>query len=86
MFYEIVIHKQAKKKLSSLPLKQKIPIAEAIKALGLDPDDATLDIKKLVGRVGFRMRVGSWRIIFERHDCFRIISIEKIGARGDVYK
>ena len=84
--YEVTMRKQAQKKLASLPEKQRVPISEAIKFLGLNPDDKRLDIKKLVGRTDYRMRVGCWRVIFERDNYLRIISIEKIGARGDVYK
>ncbi len=54
--------------------------------LGYDPDDITLDIKKLQGEPYFRLRVGKWRIIYHREDEIKIISIEKIKARGDVYK
>ena len=43
------MHKQAQKKLARLPEKQRILISEAIRFLGLDPDDKRLDIKKLAG-------------------------------------
>lgn len=84
--HEVTMRKKAQKKLASLTEKQWIPIAEAIKFLGLNPDDKRLDIKKLVARSEYRIRVGSWRVIYERNDHLRIISIEKIGARGDIYK
>ena len=84
--YKVTIRKQAQKKLASLTEKQRITISEAVRFLGLHPDDQRLDIKKLLGRSGYRVRVGSWRIIYERNDYLRIISIEKIGARGDIYK
>jgi len=45
-----------------------------------------LDIKKLEGEPCFRLRVGNWRVIFERHDNVKIIAIEKIKPRGDAYK
>ena len=54
--------------------------------LGLDPDDERLDIKKMQGGSGYRMRVGQWRVLFERDDLIKVISIEKIGSRGDIYK
>jgi mRNA interferase RelE/StbE len=44
------------------------------------------DIKKLQGEPYFRLRVGKWRIIFDRDDEIKIIAIEKIKSRGDVYK
>ncbi len=54
--------------------------------LGRNPDDDALDIKKLEGSPYFRLRVGSWRVIFERQDTIRIIAVEKIKPRGDAYK
>lgn len=84
--YALLIKKQAKKKLQSLYADTRIRITEQILLLGKNPDDSTLDIKKMQGRTDFRLRVGQWRIIFDRDDDIKIISIEKIGARGDVYK
>lgn len=54
--------------------------------LSYDPDDPTLEIKKLVGQSGYRLRVGDRRIIFLRDDSINVIAIEKIKSRGDVYK
>lgn len=86
MSYTLLIKKQAKKLLQSLPRSEKNRIAEKIMLLGHDPDDVCLDIKKLQGEPYFRLRVGKWRIIFDRQDEIKIISIEKIKSRGDVYK
>lgn len=54
--------------------------------LGKNPDNASLDIKKLQGEPYFRLRVGQWRIIFDRDNEVKIISIEKIKPRGGAYK
>lgn len=86
VIYKVSLSKQAQKKLASLSDKQKILISGALRFLGVDPDDQCLDIVKLAGRNGYRMRVGKWRIIYYRDDYLKIVSIEKIGARGDVYK
>ncbi len=42
------------------------------------------DVKKLVGINSYRLRVGDFRIIFDKK-C-NVIFIEKINNRGDVYK
>ncbi len=86
MTYTLLIKKQAKKMLQSLPRSEKNRIAEKIVLLGANPDDLSLDVKKLQGEPYFRLRVGKWRIIFDREDEIKIISIEKIKSRGDVYK
>jgi len=86
MSYNILIKRQAKRKLQSLSRTDKARIAEKIQWLGNNPDDASLDIKKLNNQPYYRLRVGNWRVIFDRDDEVKIISIEKIKARGDVYK
>ena len=86
MHYEIIIKKQAKKTLLSLPNNQKQRIAEKIQWLGENPDDKKLDVKKLVGSPYYRLRVGDWRIIYDRDDRIQIISIEAVKPRGGAYK
>ena len=86
MSYTLLIKKQAKKALQSVPQSDRTRITEKIVLLGKDPDNPSLDIKKLQGEPYFRLRVGSWRIIFDRDDEVKIISLEKIKPRGDAYK
>ena len=42
------------------------------------------DIKKLRGREGYRLRIGDFRVIFDRNG--NIIYIERIDNRGQAYK
>lgn len=73
-------------KLKSLSVATRNRIAGSISMLGYNPDDKRLDVKKLSGREGYRLRVGQWRVIYDRDDHIKVIAIEKIAARGDVYK
>ncbi|ESU72927.1 plasmid stabilization system [Geobacillus kaustophilus GBlys] len=44
------------------------------------------DIKKLKGQDGlYRLRIGTYRVLFRIDHDERIIYIEAIGNRGDVY-
>jgi mRNA interferase RelE/StbE len=86
MHYTLLIKKQAKKSLQSLARTDRNRIAEKIKLLGKDPDNPILDIKPLQGEPYYRLRVGQWRIIFDRNDEIKIIAIEKIKPRGGAYK
>lgn len=86
MGYTIIIKKQARKKLLSLATQLRHRIAEKIEWLGKDPDDTRLDVKKLAGQPYHRLRVGDWRIIYDRDDYIKIISIEALKPRGDAYK
>ncbi len=42
------------------------------------------DVKKLQGRSGYRLRVGDYRIIFDKDG--NILYIERIDNRGQIYK
>ena len=86
MSYMIVVKQQARKKLQSLAKPDRLRIADKINQLGYNPDSPELDIKKLEGESGWRLRVGSWRVIFDRQDTVKIIAIERIKPRGDAYK
>ena len=82
MRYTLLIKKQAKKALQSLARTDRNRIAEKITLLGENPDNPILDIKPLQGEPYYRLRVGQWRIIFDRDDEVKIIAIEKIKPRG----
>ena len=45
-----------------------------------------LDIKKLTGRDGYRLRIGGWRTLYRVEKDQLIIEVVKIGPRGDIYK
>lgn len=86
MNYTIFIKRQAQKKLKSLSKGDRLRLTEKIVCLGHNPNNAELDIKPLQGESYYRLRVGNWRIIFDKQDDIKIITIEKIKPRGDVYK
>lgn len=86
MQYAVAIRRQAQKKLQSLSRPDRARIAEKIYQLGLNPDDPALDVKRLQSEPYYRLRVGDWRIIFDRQDAVRVIAIERIKPRGDAYK
>ena len=70
--------KQAIKFLSKQDKPTRIRIVEAIKNL---PQG---DVKKLQGQESYRLRVGNYRIIFDKNG--DVLHIEKIDNRGQVYK
>lgn len=86
MRYTLLIKKRARKVLQSLARTDRTRIAEKIKFLGENPDNPSLDIKPLEGQPYYRLRVGQWRVIFDRDDEVKIIAIEKIKPRGGAYK
>jgi mRNA interferase RelE/StbE len=84
--YSVVIRTQAKKKLQSLSRPDRVRIAEKIHQLGENPDNPALDTKRLEGEPYYRLRVGGWRVIYDRDDTVKVIAIDKIKPRGDAYK
>jgi mRNA interferase RelE/StbE len=88
MKYRVEIAKKAKKELDSLPINTQENIAEGIGRLGNNPDDPALDVKKLKNdpEADYRLRVGSYRIKFNRHNTIKIISIIRVVHRKDAYK
>lgn len=83
MVYNIVLSKQAQKSLDKIPDNIANPILNAIEALGQDPRPH--GFKKLKGRVGFRIRVGNYRIIYDIYDTELVIDIIALGHRKDIY-
>lgn len=86
MSYTLYIKRQAQKKLKSLGRPDRFRIVEKIEQLAVNPDNPELDTKKLEGELYYRLRVGDWRIIYDRQDDVKIIAIEKLKPRGDAYK
>lgn len=86
MTYALFIHRHARKTLQSLSRSDRNRITEKIMALGSNPDNPALDIKRLHGLSHYRLRIGNWRIIYNRDDEIKIIAVEKIKPRGGAYK
>ena len=85
--YEIRIHKQVLKYLKKLPPKQKENIKTILKELENGPTKG-IDVKQMMGewKGYYRIRTGHIRIIYYIDEEKRIIYVDHIGARGDVYK
>lgn len=75
---EIRYSKDAIKFLSK---QDRITSTRIITAINRLPDG---DVKKLKGKEEYRLRIGSFRIIFNKED--NILNIKKIDSRGQVYK
>ena len=43
------------------------------------------DVKKLKGLPGYRLRVGSWRVFFQRDPNARTLRIDRVQPRKDAY-
>ena len=82
--FDYILLKNAEKFLLKLPQNEQRRIIQALDSL---LNNATnLDIKKLKGRLEFRLRVGKYRILFIEDTDNNLYVITTIGSRGDVYK
>ncbi len=84
MTYALTILRRAQKELSDLPREQYVRVRDAIRKLAEEPrPDGS---RKLAGRTGWRIPVGSYRVIYEIDDPNHAITILHIGHRRDVYR
>ena len=82
--YSIEIKKSAAKEIEKLPKQVLKRIIEKIEALALDPRPS--GCKKLSGDEKYRIRVGSYRILYSIEENLLIIYIVKVGHRKEVYE
>ena len=59
-------------------------IQRKIGEIAADPKQRRTDVKSLVNRPGYRLRVGDWRIIYTMDEA--TLDVLAIETRGDVYK
>ncbi len=82
--YKIVVKKSVTKDLKNIPKKDVQRILSAIQQLADDPRPP--QSKKLSGQERFRIRQGSYRILYTIEDDRLIVCVVKVGNRRDVYR
>lgn len=82
--YELQYKKKAIKALAKINDPYYTNIIEAIDKLAENPRPD--GYKKLTGRNGYRIRVGSDRILYAIFDTTLVIKIVNIGVRGGIYE
>jgi mRNA interferase RelE/StbE len=82
--YELVFKKSVAKDLRPLPQRDVTRILQRIRALAGDP--RATGCEKLSSESRYRVRQGSYRIVYEIVDAKSLVVIFKVGHRRDVYK
>ena len=82
--YELLIKRSARKELEGLPSKDRPRIVKKILKLAQEPRPQ--GVEKLSGQERYRIRQGTYRVLYEIDDGGRVVTIVKIGHRGDVYR
>ncbi len=84
--YQIEYTRDALKALKAMPRNLSLLIRGKIELLAADPLAANNNVKKLVGRSAFRLRVGDWRVIYEIEGGRLVIHVLTVAPRGGAYQ
>lgn len=83
--YEIVFAASAAKEFRTLPSEFKWRVATAIDSLSDEP--RPVGVRKLVGHERlYRIRVGSYRIVFEIDDEQKLVRVTGVRHRREAYR
>jgi len=82
--HEIFIERRAQRALAKIVQPHRDRIISAVRRLADDPRPP--GAKKLSGRDAWRIRVGSYRVLYEIHNAKLVVLVVGIGDRRDVYR
>ncbi len=83
--YQVVVERSAEKDLKRLSPETRSRVATALRALATNPRPT--GSRKLVGtKHDWRVRVGDYRIIYEIADVIRVVRVQRIRHRREVYR
>jgi mRNA interferase RelE/StbE len=83
--YEVMFTDTALKSLRRYPRADQQRILQRIEQLAMEPKSAP-NVKRLVEHdVAYRLRVGNYRVLFDRDDTIRVIDVIDVLPRGQAY-
>ena len=82
--YELVLKKSVAKDLRGFAKQDVKRILQRLQSLADDPRPAGCE--KLSGQERYRIRQGSYRIVYASEDARPIVLIVKVGHRREVYR
>jgi mRNA interferase RelE/StbE len=83
--YRVLLERGAERDLNRLSSEIHGRVITAIRALGSNPRPA--GCRKLVGsKNDWRIRVGDYRVIYEIADAIRIVRVNHVRHRREVYR
>lgn len=84
MNYTVEILRKAQKQLAQIEQMDRERIVEAVERLADNPRPP--GCKRLSGRPAWRIRIGSYRVIYEIQDDRLLVMVVTIGNRREVYR
>jgi mRNA interferase RelE/StbE len=82
--FRLVFKRSVARDLRPLPAKDVTRILQRIEALADDPRGSGCE--KLSGQERYRVRQGTYRILYEIHDRELVIVVVKVGHRREIYR
>ena len=83
--YRIELTRSCAKGLDELPPRTAARLLEAIESLGANPRPR--QCKKLTGSArSYRVRIGSYRLLYEVNDRNEVVIVYAAGHRSKIYK
>jgi mRNA interferase RelE/StbE len=82
----VVFGSGARKSLLRLPTDHRRQILRGIEAVAADPNSRRRAVEALAGSDLFRLRVGSYRLLYSIDEPQGVLTVELIRIRGDVSK
>ncbi len=84
--YSVELSETALKNLRQFPRNDQQRILAQIERLAANPQ-AMAGVKRLVEYdIAYRLRVGDYRVLFDRDDVIRIIDVVNVLPRGRAYR
>ena len=83
MTYELIFSDKSLKQLKKLEKETQERIIKALERIRIRPE---AHVTKLVGDVGYRLRVGNYRVFLDIEKGKLLILVIKIGHRKKIYK
>ena len=80
MSYTIIIEKKAQKEAEPIPAKNRAAIDKAISSLSFNP--SPVGSKKLTDKEGYRIRIGSYRVLYMIDHKTKLVVIYRIKIRS----
>jgi mRNA interferase RelE/StbE len=85
--YDVVLTTAAERDLRRIAKKARKDAAALVKAIrSLGDDPRPPGCKKLSGRPAWRIRIGTYRVIYEVDDGNLVVTVVRAGHRRDVYE
>lgn len=83
--YEVLLERAAEKDLARLSAAPHDRVISAIKALAANPRPP--GCRKIAGsKHDWRIRVGDYRVIYEIADAIRVVRVNRVRHRREVYR